>query len=149
MAENYIKNLNGNYVSFLLAMNTISRLDPRHIDQHENPQEKHNVPNQQFQIVIPHEIPHNVTSQQYPNPKSKKKRHRNSSLPQKTQSDALKSNHSQKKHSNYLFTIHVLTLTTSMTTSYNTANILNKNNKISRLPKTSTSSQLATINKKI
>ena len=102
MAENYIKNLNENYVSFLLAMNTISRLDPRHIDQHENPQEKHNVPNQQFQIVIPPEIPHNVTSQQYPNPKSKKKRHRNSSLPQKTQSDDLKSNHSQKKLKNDL-----------------------------------------------
>ena len=97
MADNYIKNLNGNYVSFFLAINTITKLDPRRINQHENPQEKHNVPNQQFQIVIPREIPRNVTSQQYPNPKSKKKRLRNSSLPQKTQSDDLKSNHSQKK----------------------------------------------------
>ena len=72
MADNYIKNLYENYVSFLLASNTITKLDPRRIYQHENPHEKHNVPNQQFQIVIPPQIPHNVTSQRYPNPKSKK-----------------------------------------------------------------------------
>ena len=53
MADNYIKNLNDNYASFLLAINTIIRLDPRRINQHENPQEKHNVPNEQYQIVIP------------------------------------------------------------------------------------------------
>ena len=61
-----------NYVNFLLASNTITKLDPRRINQHENPQEKHNVPNQQIQIVIPREIHRKITSQQYPNAKSKK-----------------------------------------------------------------------------
>ena len=104
MADNYIKNLYDNYVNFLLASNTITKLQPRRINQHENPHEKHNVPNQQFQIIIPPQIPHNLTSQRYPNPKSKKKRLKNSSLPQKTQSDDLKSNHSQKKLKNDLTT---------------------------------------------
>ena len=72
MADNYIKNLYENYVNFLLASNTITKLDPRRINQHENPQEKHNVPNQQIQIVIPREIHRKITSQQYPNAKSKK-----------------------------------------------------------------------------
>ena len=121
--------------------------------------------------------------------KSTAKLHLNNTQTQnqkRTQSDDLKSNHSQKKNilitmiiyrpkyrcllltcivaSYLLVNTPVLILTTSMTTSYNTANILlNKNNKITfqnknklqkqmktnRLPKTSTSSQLATINKKI
>ena len=100
MTDNYIENIIGNYPNFLLAIDAIIRLKPRRINQHENPQEKHNVPNEQFQIVIPRQIPHNVTSQQYPQPKSKKKRRRISSLPQKTESDDLKSNHSQKKLKN-------------------------------------------------
>ena len=73
MADNYIENVIENYPNFLLAIDTIIRLTPRRINQHENPQEKRNVPNEQFQIVIPRQIPHNVTSHQYADPKSKKK----------------------------------------------------------------------------
>ena len=102
MADNYIENLLENYPNFLLAIDRIIKLEPRRINQHENPQEKHNIPNEQFQVVIPRHIPHNITSQQYRNPKSKKKRLRNSSLPQKTQSDDLKSYDSQKKLKNDL-----------------------------------------------
>ena len=104
MANNYIENLLENYPSFLLAIDRIIKLEPRPINQHENPQEKHNIPNEQFQVVIPRHIPHipNKQSQQYRDPKSKKKRLRNSSLPQKTQSDDLKSYDSQKKLKNDL-----------------------------------------------
>ena len=73
MADNYIENLLENYPNFLLAIDRIIRLEPRRINQHENPQEKRNIPNEQFQVVIPRHIPHNVTSQQYRDPKSKKK----------------------------------------------------------------------------
>ena len=74
MADNYIENLLENYPNFLLAIDRIIRLEPRRINQHENPQEKHNIPNEQFQVVIPRHIPHipNKQSQQYRDPKSKK-----------------------------------------------------------------------------
>ena len=72
MANTYFQNLIENYPKFLLALDAIIRLNPRRINQHENPQEKHNVPNQQIQIVIPREIHRKITSQQYPNAKSKK-----------------------------------------------------------------------------
>ena len=78
MPNKYIKNLIENYPNVFLRINTLIRLDPRRTNyihpKHEDPQAKTQRPKKQFQIVIPHEIPYNVTSPQYLRPKSEKKK---------------------------------------------------------------------------